>query len=194
MTIVHPWQKRFVHPLTAVILSGSVGHFVHHFHLLDFSFAWLAAALVVLVGYFFLSRRYDPTLSVIFFVISLVVGYQALQLSNPVEAPQLALEDRIENHLLLLESAKRINSVKNRSILSTKDFLVFSENVKFIDCGVNECQNLENDQRPLWQAVYSKNVNESEVWSLTSAFKVTKQPILNSAVEASELGKALKSP
>lgn len=96
-----PWQKYFLHPLTALIMALSAYHFVDHYALLDFRGAPHAVFVVIFLAYLLLAKKYDPSLSVIFFLIALFAGYKAYKI--PEHAPNQAVtEEKIAQKLGIL--------------------------------------------------------------------------------------------
>lgn len=74
--------QRVLHLITALGFAWGVAAYVHRYDLLEFAYAPGLSSVFVFVGYLFLSRRYDPSLSVIFLVVAVFVFYQAVTLSE----------------------------------------------------------------------------------------------------------------
>lgn len=75
-----------LHTITAFCFACGVAVYIRHYHLLEFPHAPLLSFVFVFVGYMFLSRKYDPSLTVLFLVLSGFVFYRAISLPEKKSA------------------------------------------------------------------------------------------------------------
>lgn len=78
-----------LHIITALGFAWSVAVFVHHYDLIEFAGAPVLSFVFVFFGYWFLSHKYDPSLTIIFLVVAIFVFYRAATLPEKkiVEEP-----------------------------------------------------------------------------------------------------------
>lgn len=102
-------QRFVLHPLTALLFAFAVGRCLYVYEIVTFDYAWVLGAVFVFVGFLFLSRKYDPTLSSVFLGAALFFAYQAYSISeNPAPASKPADEVAIERLTTLAARARLI--------------------------------------------------------------------------------------
>lgn len=100
------FQKFILNPLTALLFAWGAFAFISHYDLLQIPYVeWMTAAWIV-VGYLLFSRKYDLSLSVIFFLGAIFVGYKAYHI--PVQSQfSVASDQQVARKLILLADYKK---------------------------------------------------------------------------------------
>lgn len=80
--------QRVLHLITALGFAWGVAVFVHRYDLLEFAYAPVLSSIFVFVGYLFLARKYDPSLTFVFLAAAIFVFYQAVTLSEKKVLPE----------------------------------------------------------------------------------------------------------
>lgn len=188
MTKTHSWQTYVAHPLTALVFAWATWRFVDHYQLLEFFAAPLAAAGVVGVAYLFLSRRYDPILSIIFLVMALFSGFQAHQIPAKMHVQQESVEEQIKSKLLVLSAAKKWALQKNQVVPALSEDEAqhgCGKQVQFFDCDSAPCH--YQNEKPLYQALYLKERGHLELWSVDEQFQVSNETLANNVQNQPDL-------
>ncbi len=86
-------QKWVLHPLTALLFASAMSFFVKTFGILDFSFAPHFVFIGFFASYLLFSRKYDLSLSVVFFCLSLWGSHKAWQIYSH---PDISAEWRLK--------------------------------------------------------------------------------------------------
>jgi len=131
-------QKYALHPLTALLFAYTVAQFIHHFQLVEFAYASAASFVIVFVGYILLAQKYEASLSILFLIVALFLGYKAFALQKKVEVKPEAMEKRLIEKLSTLAALVSYSKIETgrlpKTLTDVHGSLVSANGVQFEYC------------------------------------------------------------
>jgi hypothetical protein len=163
------WQKYIIHPLTALLFAVGTAKFIEHYQILEFPYAWLISFILVAVGYLFLSRKYDPSLSIVFFLASGFVGYQAMNL-HMLKPQALSSEQLTLRKLYVLNAwVQRHQTMQGELPLSLKKATTKLESAEEYEvdfCLLDDCKKVLPDATHQDYYVMVRPKDDGSAWML----------------------------
>lgn len=177
-------QKFVIHPITALFFAFAVTRFIHHFQILEFSYAAVLSFILVFLGYVLLSRKYDPILSYIFLAGALFIGFKALQLPERIhvisEKPDQLMIKKLNSLAALVKYSEIETGKLPNSLREVGGDLIEVKGFNFFLCQKNkDCQQELSriNQRSQFYIVATKvnDENLKSTWLVDDSFVVFKK-------------------
>lgn len=165
--------------MTALLLAAGSARFIAHYNLVEFPGAPIFSFAFIFMSSLFLSKKYEPALHVLFFSLSLVIAYKAINLKE--RAHSINLQEQKLNRLFvaaaLLKSDRIIKGHYPKSLNKLPDSLVHDKFLTLEYC-TKDCPWLvpsgPEKQSEFWLRITSKNSRDKTktVWYINDAFEV----------------------
>lgn len=173
-------QKYVLHPLTALIMAFAVAQFMSHYQIVEFHLAAELSFIIVFIGYLFLSRKYDPSLTFIFLGVALFMGYKAMGIPGHTTTAQAPTDQILVQKLSSLVALVKFDEIQKGQLPSSLEGLKMPL-IETKDFQFQYCRQDDSCSRSLGQSSFYIIANKAtkgdreKSWYIDDKFVITKK-------------------
>lgn len=165
--------------MTALLFAAGSARFIAHYNLIEFPGAPFFAFVFVFLGSLFLSKKYEPVLHALFFLLSLVVAYKAARLKEPTHSTNFKEQklNRLFVAAALLKSNRIIKGHYPKSLSELPEIPMHDEFYHLEYC-IGDCPwpvpSKHESENEFWLRIISKNSRDKTktVWYINDTFEI----------------------